>query len=105
MNQREYLLVCLSEELAEMQQEIAKVLRFSPDHCPPGSITSNLERCSGEFSDVICILDLLKDAGISIKVSDTRIQEKRERTLRFMDVSRNLGTLQKLYRFHDDSSN
>lgn len=93
MNEKEYLLTCLGEELAEMAQEVAKMLRFTPDNCMPGTMFSNLDRCSGEFSDVIAILEMLRDRGISVKILQDRIDNKKERTLRYMKVSQELGTL------------
>jgi len=48
MNKTEYLLVCLAEECAEIQQAVDKALRFGLDVGFPGGKTTNAQDISRE---------------------------------------------------------
>ena len=102
MNRTEHLLACLSEELSEVQQEVSKCLRFTPNHKPDEYDSTNLERVRLEFADVFAIAWLLMDEGVDVGLSThfTRYTEivermhiKRLKTLRLMEVSKNLGAM------------
>jgi hypothetical protein len=107
MEFKEYLLVCLSEELAEVSQEVSKCLRFTPEHVRPGeNEVSNLRRVQLEVMDVFAVSGLLHglcdiDTGlrmdINVIMADTelmdRLSEKQKRTLDMAEISRKLGTL------------
>lgn len=93
MNVKEYLLSCLIEELAEVQKELVKCLRFSPEHVSPHDQLSNITRVGLEYSDVIAITEMLEEEGISIPLSSERVNEKKERTKRMMFTSRKIGVL------------
>jgi hypothetical protein len=94
MNSKEYLLACLSEELSEVQQCVSKCLRFSPEHRYEEYPRSNFEELSMEFSDVMAIMDLMKElCNLDVQVDLDRLDEKKERTLHYMNVSRLMGTL------------
>ena len=94
MNRREYLLVCLSEELAEVQQLIGKCLRFTPEHYFEGYGRTNFEELVLEMNDVYAITEMLDDVGLEIGVDDARIEAKKERTDRYMCISYDLGALE-----------
>lgn len=104
MTETEYLLICLSEELAEVQQEISKCLRFTPNHRPPQYSTTNIERVRLEIADVYAIVKMLHnqgvDAGIYIPPASEipldqlyRMEDKICRTKRLFEVSEKLGVL------------
>lgn len=70
MNLSEYLLVCLMEEAAEVSQEAAKCLRFSPDHTCPVSGKTNLHKLKVEFGQLLCLVEMLDEQGIDLRLSD-----------------------------------
>lgn len=106
MNNKEHLLVCLAEELAEVAVEVSKCLRFTPEHTPACYDTSNLRRLQLEVMDVYAISDLLQttqgvDTGFHLDpqliANDPelakRYSEKRHRTVELMGTARSLGSL------------
>jgi hypothetical protein len=93
MNKKEYLLVCLMEELAELQQEVSKVLRFTADDIHPEKDESNLESVCREWSDVTAILELLDEEGLVINHENELIDAKIRKLEQYMEHSRRLGTL------------
>lgn len=99
MNTKEYLFVCLMEELAEMQQAISKILRFTEKDHHPSRVLSNYDELQNEWSDVNAIIAMLGDHEIYFGQMQDRIFEKKDRTRKYMEYSKNLGTL------NDDSHN
>jgi hypothetical protein len=103
MTEIEYLLICLSEELAEVQQEIGKCLRFTPNHKPDVYPTTNLERLRLERMDVAAVARLLLDRGVDTqltanlaRVTDDefdRYNAKKDRTLNLMALSKEMGVV------------
>lgn len=103
MNIIQYLFVCLSEELAEVSQEIGKCQRFTPHHKPDCYDTTNVERVQLEMADVYAISQLLTEQGVltGIFVPDNlsgamlaRLVDKKARTVKLMEISRELGVLE-----------
>lgn len=94
MNIREYLLVCLVEELSEFQQEICKVIRFTPEHKHPDRDETNLEGACREWSDIIAVLELLDQHNIVIDSDNDYIDNKIARMHKYMKHSKMLGTLE-----------
>ena len=101
MNKIQYLLTCFNEELSEVQQEVSKCLRFTPNHQPYMYDTTNLERVQLELADVFAIGSMLQKEGIEMKIQPmsmtpemvTRYHEKLLRTEDLMKVSVCLGVL------------
>lgn len=96
MNKTEYLLVCLNEELAEVQHAVSKCLRFSSHHKYDKYELSNIERVKLELEDCYAVADLLRERGIDIGLTGSmtlRQIEKRERTKDFMVRSAINGVL------------
>lgn len=97
MNETEYLLVCLAEECAEVQQAVGKALRFGLDDSPPSGGTCNRGKIMVEVQDVLAIVEMLRDRRIVPTPLPERLQEmldnKKEKVLRFMNYSRERGTL------------
>jgi hypothetical protein len=93
MDKRQYLLVCLLEELAEMQQEVCKCLRFTCDDQHPARPGTNLEQLIREFSDMEAILQMLGGQGINIYHNHHRIVEKKTALAKWMKRSEDLGAL------------
>ena len=93
MNKREYLLICLAEELAEVQQCISKCLRFTPEHQFELYKTTNFEELVLEMNDVYAITEMLDEEGLTIFVNDERIDSKKARTEKYIEVSKKLKIL------------
>ena len=94
MTKTEYLIVCLIEELSEMQQELSKCLRFTINDKHPSKQETNLEGVCREWSDVLAILEQLDDQGIVIESDDRQIDAKHAKLEKFMRYSEELGVLE-----------
>jgi hypothetical protein len=99
MNREQYLLICLSEELAEMQHAISKILRFTRNDKHVSLSKSNAEQLDDEWADVNAVISLLQDNGFYIQKSLEREMSKKLKLRSYMEYSRNLGVL------NDDSDN
>jgi len=102
MNKVQYLLTCFNEELSEIQQEVSKCLRFTPNHTPVGIYeTTNLQRVHLEIADMYAISHMLQVEGIEMKLEPiymspemvTRYHDKILRTRKLMETSVELGVL------------
>lgn len=94
MDKVEYLLTCLSEECAEVQQAVAKAQRFGLDDGHPDLQTTNAEDIMTELTDVIAVMTMLMEAGaIKDYNMDIAIEAKKARVLAKMEYSRERGTL------------
>ena len=71
MNRVEYLLVCLMEECAEVQQAAAKALRF-------GLTDQNLDDLYGEYVDVAAVFGMLADTVPSLERSPSEMSERKQ---------------------------
>jgi hypothetical protein len=91
LNRKQYLLLCLMEELGEVQKEVSKCLRFGPDHQAHQDDPTNFEKVSLEWNDVLGIIELLKQEELDLKASDIRIEIKKSRTEQYYQKSRELG--------------
>lgn len=89
---REHLLICLGEELNEMGQEVSKCLRFTDDH--RYRITSNVERLSIEYSQMLAVVAKLQELGVGIRFLPDEMDKKFQRLEEFMEISRCMGTLE-----------
>jgi len=94
MNESEYLLVCLLEELSETQKEVCKALRFGLDDCNPNDEKKipNRERIQREISHINVIILRLVRNGVLTRFSDDDGKEKR--LDEFMQYSKDRGCLQ-----------
>lgn len=80
----EHLTVVLIEELAELQKELSKVLRFGWDDVKPGKIKTNKDVVIDEMNDVLAMLSMLNLLQFS---SSQKQAEKIEKVLRYLDYS------------------
>jgi NTP pyrophosphatase (non-canonical NTP hydrolase) len=92
MTREENLMITLMEELAEVQQELSKYLRFTPYRKYNGRL--NIEKLREELMHVDVICSLLASEGILLWTHDG-FEEKRQRVLKNMEISVELGTLEK----------
>jgi len=93
MNKVDYLLVCLMEELAEVQQACAKSLRFGLEDHRPGTEDRNIDELWTEINDVYAILDMLVEHNILLVRNEYRIDLKKAKVNKFMQYSEDVGRL------------
>jgi hypothetical protein len=94
MNKVEYLLICLMEEAAEIQQAAAKALRFGLDNHHPDRMETNAQELQKELTDL--------DATRSMLISENAlpsgyhfITPKIKKVERYMQISEEFGILQR----------
>ena len=90
MNKIEHLLTCLAEECGEAIQAGAKANRFGLDHTWPEKGEANRRVLEREIAD---ILGVAEELGLVIRTKD--IEAKRAKLRKMMELSRELGTLEK----------
>lgn len=100
LNYREYLLTCLSEECAEIQQLVGKSLRFGLDSYRPedGNQVQNHIKLIQELNDLFAIVQMLDGEGIfgdRIVWNDNMVKAKVEKVKHFMEISKELGKMEK----------
>ena len=97
MNKQEYLLTCLSEECAEIQQAVSKALRFGLDNYNPNGLLTNEGAISLELNDLQAIKEMLIKEGVLTEEGDEENkllkQRKKDKVLHFMNISADCGTL------------
>lgn len=93
MNTTEYLLSCLIEECAEVIQRATKAQRFGLHEVQPEQQLTNEERLAIELDDLTGTLELLAEHGVRLPPSSERVRAKILKVEKFMDYSRQLGTL------------
>ena len=94
MNTTEHLLVCLAEECAEVQQAVAKALRFGLQGGYSGADATNAQDIAREVSDLIAVVQLLEERGIIEQGSRVAaIEQKKARVSKHMEHARIKGTL------------
>lgn len=95
MNLQEYFLVVCMEELAEMQQAISKILRFTPEHTFEGYEKSNMENFEHEFHDVLAVMHILTAIStLNMKVNDEKVKYAIENKMGMFKKSVELGAAQ-----------
>ena len=82
MNTKEYLISCLIEELAEVQKELVKCLRFTPDHVSPHDQSSNIARAGLEYADAIAIIEMLEADLVKTEEEITKLEVNKNATSR-----------------------
>jgi len=98
MNKTEYLLTYLSEECSEVQQAVAKALRFGLNVGFPGGRTTNAQDIAKECVDVIAIIEMLEADKIIDNVRTRKaIDKKKVKVHHYMEHSKKLGTLIDFY--------
>ena len=93
MTQLEHLLVCLSEECSEIQQAIAKALRFGLEDGYPGTPRTNVGDIIAELNDLEGVVAILRDLHNFPELDKTAIMAKRLKVGRHMDYAIERGTL------------
>jgi hypothetical protein len=78
-----YLLVCLSEECAEISKEASKAYRFGPNDNYLES--SPEERLALELDDLKAVIELLQESGLKLNSDRTRIDAKKKKVQSFLN--------------------
>ena len=86
MNRREHLLTVLGEECSELHKETCKILRF-------GYNSEKRGRLQAEFNEILALVQMLANEGISIYEQKHLIQDKKEKVEAMLLESQALGTL------------
>lgn len=99
MTKREYLLICLMEECAEVQQIASKCLRFgfSNYHPDDADKTPNYQQLRRELYDLDAIRAMLETVTrLNFTPSEARqtLVPKISKVSHYMDVSRDCGILE-----------
>jgi len=94
MNVTEHLLVCLSEECAEVQQAVSKALRFGINDSYK-DYGNNHDRIVQEIHDFLGVLSLLVDSDVLIMPLDPEplIEAKRVRVLKYIEYAKERKTI------------
>lgn len=95
MNTTEYLLSCLIEECAEVIQRATKAQRFGLEEVQPDQPLTNQERLAAEFVDLLGVAALLIEEGVDLSTAYWAIEPKKDKVKKYMDYSRECGTLHK----------
>lgn len=93
MNKVDYLLVCLMEEAAEVQQLCAKSLRFGLEDVRPDTATRNVDELWKEINDMYAILDMLKEQHVDLARDEIKINTKKQKVQHYMQYSKQAGKL------------
>lgn len=95
LSEKQYLLICLAEECAEVQHRITKALRFGFDEVEPGQSLNNSERLIDEVTDLVAVLDMINEStDLPILYRDEyKISSKQTKVGKFMRYSILQGTL------------
>jgi hypothetical protein len=98
VKRHEYLLVCLAEECAEVTHRISKALRFGLKEIQPGQGRTNEQRIYDEIADLYAVLEILEEWGVlkprAFTETDAAMRAKKIKVEKFMDYSREQGTLE-----------
>jgi len=95
MNEREYALVVLIEELAEAQQRACKALRFGMDNIEPGKTETNAQALWREMGDMQGAAETVVEVYGSGGTNRENVDAKKARIQYFMRYSADLGCLQR----------
>lgn len=94
MNEVEHLLTCLNEELAEVQKDVCKALRFGLGDRRSGASATNEANIAHEMGDVLSIIDMLRARHIFRNLTISPSDRKKGKVAKYMSVAREKGTLQ-----------
>lgn len=97
MDRIQYLLVCLSEECAELSKEVSKALRFGLNDAGPDSSHTNIEKIKMEFNDLFAVMKMLKaekSFGENGLLENNDIDKKIQKVEKYLLYSLNLGIVQ-----------
>lgn len=77
-NETREILLILAEEASEVIKEVAKIMRFGPDQCKPGSDETNIQALEQELGDLQAMIELLLDNNVGV-TSDGLAEAKKKK--------------------------
>lgn len=93
MTETEHLLTIVMEECNEVAQRASKALRFGLTETQPGGELDNAERIMIEFDDLIGVIQMLQEKTLLPGSVRQRIAAKKVKVTKFLEYSRQQGTL------------
>lgn len=93
MNRKEYLLVVLAEECAEVIKNTSKALRFGLDDFGPNKKETNSQQITNELADVIGIMEMLIDEGLILPPEQLAVSDKKRKVEEYIKYARNKGII------------
>ena len=94
MNATEHLLVVLGEECAEVQQNIAKALRFGLDDHHPDKTETNRRLITNELADLFAVYEMLVESKELPRITAEQISKKKTRVYHWMQHAKNNKSLE-----------
>lgn len=94
MTKFEYAMLLLSEECSEVEQRVTKLLRFGQHEVQKNQSDDNLTRLKYELSDLMNVIKYIK-LEFGIDLLDYPETNKLEKINKWIEYSRNLGTIDK----------
>lgn len=94
MTKQEHLLTCLAEECAEVQQAVAKALRFGLTDGYPNTDRTNAGDIARELADLVAVAEMLEESG-AVPRSHTLwdIEQKKAKVQTFLEYAKLKETL------------
>lgn len=90
MNKEQHLLVILGEECAETAHRASKAIRFGMTDVDPEQHETAKRLLEREYAEIVAVAEML-----GLEVRDEDKLAKRERVAKYMDYSREVGTLER----------
>ena len=94
MNRLEHLLTIAMEECAEIQQAVAKSLRFGLGDTGPEGPRTNEQQIQREFNDLLAVVRMLRNSGLELHEDQRLIQAKVSKVEHYLLYSKQRGTLE-----------
>lgn len=95
MTRTEHLLVCLAEEAAEIQQAVAKALRFGLDDGYPRTDRKNRNDIMREIADLIAVTEMLQEEKVlASPFVRFRISAKKAKVKKWLKYAKQQGTIE-----------
>lgn len=96
MNKEDILLAQLAEECGEVVQAVGKALRFGLNDRHPKEKITNVQLIYKEVHDIVGVFaELQTELGMIDVLDGQDILDKREKVKSYLEVSENLGRLDK----------
>jgi hypothetical protein len=97
MIKEENLLVTLMEECAEVQQAVAKALRFGLHRTSPSDRKTNADLIMTEYYQLIAVMETLVNEGVLPRYYSKDIEaikvNKKEKVWNYQELSKTLGCI------------
>lgn len=97
MFKEENLLVTLMEECAEVQQAVAKALRFGLHRTSPSERKTNADIIMTEYYHLVAVMEMLIREGVLLPYYSKDIEtikvNKKEKVWNYQELSKTLGCI------------